>query len=296
MLLGFKDYAAQGRSLAEALGIPCSMIGQHRFPDDESRLTLPEKLPGHAVFCRSLDHPNEKLLELLLAAKTARELGAEELTLVAPYLCYMRQDKAFHPGEVVSQQIIGDFLADLFDKVITVDPHLHRVRYLQQAVPARHAVSLSATSLMAGFLREHADSPVILGPDSESAQWVRAVAGHDRWEHGVCEKIRIADKQVEITLPDMDLSGRSVVLVDDVASSGQTLAVAASLCMERKAKHVDVLVTHALFADDAKDRLLQAGVRNIWSTDSVSHESNIILLCELLKDAVLNPVNCTRTG
>ena len=66
--------------------------------------------------------------------------------------------------------------------------------------------------------------------------------------------------------------------------------------MERKAKHVDVLVTHALFADDAKDRLLRAGVRNIWSTDSVSHESNVIPLCELLKGAVLNPVNFTRTG
>ena len=78
-----------------------------------------------------------------------------------------------------------------------------------------------------------------------------------------------------------------MVIVDDVASSGQTLAVAAKQCIAQQAEQVDVLVTHALFAGDAKERLLQAGVRNIWSTDSVSHNSNVIPLNELIKEAVL---------
>ena len=96
------------------------------------------------------------------------------------------------------------------------------------------------------------------------------------------------DREVEISLPEIDLQGRTVVLVDDVASSGQTLAVATGKCLSKNAHHVDVLVTHALFADDAKQSLLQAGVHEIWSTDSVSHESNIIPLHGLLKDAVLS--------
>ena len=100
LILSFDDYEAQSRKLAQVLDIPCHMIQRHRFPDGENKLTLPAKLPEHVIFCRSLDQPNEKLLELLLAAKTARELGAKVLTLVAPYLCYMRQDKAFHPGAV----------------------------------------------------------------------------------------------------------------------------------------------------------------------------------------------------
>lgn len=290
MLLGFDDYEMQSRNLANALDIPCCIVQRHRFPDGESKLTLPEKLPDHVIFCRSLDQPNEKLLELLLAAKTAGELGARVLTLVAPYLCYMRQDKAFHPGEVISQPIVGSFLADLFDNVITVDPHLHRIQYLEQAVPATHAVTLTATSLMADFLRERVKDPVILAPDSEAEQWVSAVANPSQWEYGVCKKIRSGDKQVEITLPEIDLSERSVVIVDDVASSGKTLAVATRQCMEVNAKHVDILVTHALFASGAKECLIQAGVRNMWSTDSISHESNIIPLCDLLKDAVLNLV------
>lgn len=287
MLLCFDDYEVQSQALAQALDMPCHTIKRHRFPDGENKLSLPPDLPGHVIFCRSLDHPNEKLLELLLAAKTARELGAKELTLVAPYLCYMRQDKAFQPGEAVSQRIVGDFLAGLFDNVITVDPHLHRIQYLQQAVPATQAVTLSATSLMAEFLSGRVENPVLLGPDGEAEQWVAAVAEPNQWEYAVCQKIRSGDRQVEISLPEIDLHERTVVLVDDVASSGQTLAVASGKCLSKSAAHVDVLVTHALFASDAKQRLLAAGVRNIWSTDSVSHASNVISLHGLLRDAVL---------
>ncbi len=288
MLLFFYDYEKQSRKLAAVLDMPCYKIQRHRFPDGEYKVTLPAKLPEHVVFCQSLDQPNGKLLALLLAAKTARELGAKKLTLVAPYLCYMRQDKAFHPGEAISQTIVGNFLADLFDNVITVDPHLHRIQHLEQAVPAKNAVALSATSLMADFLSERFKDPVLLAPDSEAEQWVSAVATPNHWQYGVCKKIRKGDRHVEITLPEINLRGRSVVIVDDVASSGYTLAVATRRCMFKKAKHVDVLVTHALFVNDAKQRLNEAGVRIIWSTDSVSHESNIIPLCSLLKDAVLN--------
>lgn len=288
MLLGFDDYDPQARRLAEELGRDYQVIRRHRFPDAENKLTLPPSLPADVIFCRSLDHPNEKLVELLLAAKTARELGAKVLTLVAPYLCYMRQDKAFFPGEAVSQLIVGDFLAGLFDNVITVDPHLHRIRNLEQAVPAKNAMTLSATSLMAEFLSRQLDDPILLGPDSEAEQWVAAVAKPDQWEFGVCNKIRRGDEAVEISLPEINLRGRKVVLVDDVASSGQTLIVAASKCLLQDAQQVDVLITHALFANDAQHRLLQAGVSNIWSTDSVSHDSNVIPLHRLLGDAILD--------
>ena len=163
MLLFFDDYEKQSRKLAAVLDLPCHKIQRHRFPDGEYKCTLPAKLPEHVLFCQSLDQPNEKLLALLLAAKTARELGAKVLTLVAPYLCYMRQDKAFNAGEVISKSIVGNFLADLFDNVITVDPHLHRIQHLEQAVPAKHAVALSATSLNREFVNRGAFAVPIFG-------------------------------------------------------------------------------------------------------------------------------------
>ncbi|MGH8476339.1 MAG: ribose-phosphate pyrophosphokinase-like domain-containing protein [Methylococcales bacterium] len=95
LLLGFSEYASPAHRLAKALQCPYGQVEIHRFPDGESKVRQPETLPRHAIVCRSLDNPNDKLIELLLTAQTARAAGVRELTLVAPYLCYMRQDMAF---------------------------------------------------------------------------------------------------------------------------------------------------------------------------------------------------------
>jgi len=282
MLIGFPDYAEQCRSLAAALGAPLAFAQLHRFPDGESRLTLPAPLPERVTVCRTLDHANDKLVELMLAAATARELGARHLTLVAPYLCYMRQDAAFRPGEAVSQRVVGRFLAGLFDRVVTVDPHLHRTATLDEAVPARPAVCLSAAQAMGEFLRERFADALVLGPDAESRQWAAEVARPGGFEFAVCRKTRMGDRDVEIQVPPVSFSGRPVVLVDDVASTGLTLATAAVHCADLGASSVDVLVTHALFVGDAVAGLQRAGVRHVWSSDSVTHVSNAIPLAGLI--------------
>lgn len=291
MLLGFHDYETQGRRLADALGIPFALVEIHRFPDGESKVTLPATLPEQVIVCRSLDRPNDKLLELLLIARTARQLGARRVILVAPYLCYMRQDIAFHPGEAVSQQIVGAFLADLFDAVITVDPHLHRIERLDQAIPRGQAIALTAAPAMVSFLSQHLQAPLLLGPDAESEQWVRAIAAPAALDYAVATKERLGDRSVRTRLPELDYEGRTVVLVDDMASTGRTLITVASQLSARGAGAIHCLVTHALFADDATRQLHQAGIGQIWSSDSISHPSNVIHLAPLLAAAVrgLNP-------
>lgn len=282
MILGFAEYEHQSRKLAQALETSCHIIDVHYFPDGECKLTLPPKLPQDVIICRSLDRPNDKLIELLLAAETARELGANKLTLVAPYLCYMRQDTAFHPGESVSQRSIGHFLSCLFDVLITVDPHLHRIHHLQTVVPDTQVITLSASGLMADFLRSKELTPLLLGPDAESQQWVEAIAKPIELNFGVCSKVRSGDREVTISLPERALTSRYIVLVDDVISSGQTLAVAARQCLAAGAERVDVLVSHPLFAEQGMQLIKQAGVSEIWSTDSITHETNIIPLAGLL--------------
>ncbi len=287
-VLGFPEYVNQSERLAVALGAECDAIEVHRFPDGESRLRLPSRLSGHIVICRSLDHPNDKLVELLLAARGAREAGAERLTLVAPYLCYMRQDVAFNPGEVVSQRVVGDFLAGLFDSVITVDPHLHRVSNLEQAVPARRAVALSAAEAMVDYLAGRIEAPLFFGPDAESEQWVRAAAEPRGFDFAVAHKERLGDRAVRIVLPQIDLRGRQVVLLDDVVSTGRTLAECAAALRDAGAARVTAMVTHALFCDHAEELLKRAGVEAVWSTDSIGHRSNVIELAPLLAGAVEN--------
>ena len=284
--LGFPEYDSQARALADALHAPYAVVDVHHFPDGESRLRLPPGLPDHVILCRSLDRANDKLVELLFAAEAARASGASRLTLVAPYLCYMRQDKAFEPGEVVSQKIIGRFLASLFDTIITVDPHLHRVHCLEDAVPAKRAVALSAAPAMGDFLAERPGQPLLVGPDEESEQWVQAVARHAALNYVVAHKSRHGDRSVKIRLPGHDYAGVDAVLIDDVASTGHTLAEAASALKAAGARRIDVLVTHAVFAGGALDTLRRAGVNHVWSSDSIPHPSNAFALSTLLAGAV----------
>ncbi len=162
LLLGFPESYKQARELAELVGIPYADIEIHRFPDGESKVTLSAELlksHQHIIIYRSLDHPNDKLIELILAAEGAKELGADRLTLIAPYMSYMRQDKAFNSGEVVSQKVIGKLLATSFDAVITVDSHLHRIQNLSQAIPTKISLNLNATEPMAAFLESQFDNP-----------------------------------------------------------------------------------------------------------------------------------------
>ncbi|NDP38051.1 MAG: ribose-phosphate pyrophosphokinase [Rhodoferax sp.] len=286
VLLCFEDEQESAARIAQAAGHHLIRIDRHRFPDGEIKLRLPPSLPDHVVILRTLNDPNEKLVELLLAAKTARDLGARHLTLVAPYLGYMRQDVAFEPGEAISQRIVGRFLAGMFDAVITVDPHLHRVTTLQQAVPVANAVALSAAPLLSDLIATHCAQALLLGPDEESKQWVAQAATRHGFDHAVCHKVRRGDRAVEIALPDIPVAGRQVVLLDDVVSTGHTLAQATRQLLAAGATSVDVAVTHALFVADAWSMILNAGVREVWSSDCVKHASNAISMSGPLGEAL----------
>lgn len=286
-VLGFAESLPQARALARCLDCPSDEIQVHRFPDGESRVCVPTRTDGHTIVYRSLDYPNDKLIELLLAARTLRETGCRQLTLVAPYLCYMRQDIAFQPGEAVSQRHIGAFLADLFDAVVAVDPHLHRIERLEQAIPLRHAVAASAAPLFGERLKGRSDSPLLLGPDEESAQWAEVVARQSGLEWAVARKDRRGDREVDIGLPDhLTFAGRSVVLVDDVASTGHTLAAVAGKLYAKGASKVEACIVHALFAGDALQVLRAAGIERIVSSDSIPHLSNGVALAPLLAGIV----------
>lgn len=286
VLLHFDDERASATRLADAAGMAAVCISRHRFPDGELKLTLPSTLPQHVVLLRTLDRPNEKLVELLLTAQTARKLGVQHLTLVAPYLAYMRQDIAFHPGEAVSQRIVGRFLAELFDAVVTVDPHLHRVSTLEEAVPTKRAIVVSGAPLLADLIAERRPGALLVGPDEESAQWIAQAAARHGFDDAVCRKVRRGDRDVEVALPDISVAGRAVVLLDDMASTGHTVARAAHALRAAGALSVDVAVTHALFAEDALRVMKDAGIGEIWSTDCIAHPTNAVSMAPALAAAL----------
>lgn len=286
LVLSFPEYAKKAESLAKELTAPFQTIHARRFPDGETHVRIPPAVAEHVILVRSLDNPNDKLIELMLSASTARRLGAKRISLVAPYLCYMRQDIAFTPGEAISQQTIGDWLAHYFDDVITVDPHLHRIKNLGEAVPTRNAISLSAAHLLGKFLAQRFTDVLLVGPDEESEQWVSAAAQPGRFSYEIGRKQRHGDKHVTIDFNFSSMKNKTVVILDDVLSTGHTIARAAELIYTAGAKEVNVAVTHALFCGDAASVVAKAGIKHVFSTDSILHESNCIALAPLLAESV----------
>lgn len=289
-LLYFDDEAAPAQRLAQAAKLPACAIGRHRFPDGELKLRLPVdaagRLPPRAVLLRSLHQPNEKLIELLLAARTARALGAEHLTLVAPYLAYMRQDTRFHAGEAVSANAFAQFLDESVDWLVTVDPHLHRIAALDE-VFQMPATAVAAAPQLAEWIRREVARPLLIGPDSESAQWVADVARQAHVPYEVLHKTRSGDREVEVSLPDIErLRGYTPVLVDDIVSSGRTLVAALEHLGRLHLPPAVCVVIHPIFADDAWECLQRAGAGRIVSTDSIAHPSNAISVAEPIATAV----------
>ncbi len=287
MIAGFPDSEAQAKSLAGCSGLMHAQITVRRFPDGESYVRLPEQLPPHVIFFCSLHQANDRLIELFLAAATARKKGVERLSLVAPYLCYMRQDSEFNKGEAVSQSIIGDLLAQHFDDLLTVDPHLHRTAALSAAMPVKNTYTLTASHLISEFIADSLDDlPLILGPDAESEQWARQIAEAGNFDYAIAEKTRYGDREVKVELPPMDIGGRHIVIIDDISSTGNTLIQAASTIDSRQVKSIQAAVTHALLDEPAMKALQQAGFKSVWSCNTIPHPSNVIDIEPVLVQAL----------
>lgn len=284
-LFAFPEFRGPASAVAARLGCRFHEVRLHHFPDGESLVQV-DAPPPIALLCRSLDNPNAKLVEILLAASALRDWGCGQVVLIAPYLAYMRQDIAFEPGQAVSQKVIGAILARHFDGVLTVDPHLHRTPSLAAIMPGTKAVSLSAAPVLAQAI-DFARQPVLIGPDAESRQWVEAIANPLGLEVLVGEKQRLDDREVELSIPGIDrVRGRPVILVDDVISSGGTLETAARLLLDAGATSVEALATHCLASAENLARLREAGISPIRSTDGVSGPTAEIPLAQLLAEAI----------
>ena len=281
--------AGPASKLANRLGLPCREVSVHRFPDGESLVRV-APADGTVLLYGSLDDPNDKLVALMLAASAFRDGGARRLVLVAPYMCYMRQDIAFHAGEAVSQRVVGRFLAGLFDRVVTVDPHLHRTADLAGVFAGSETTVLSAAGLLSAAIAEDGELSkdlLLVGPDAESRQWVEAVAAPLQADVLIGEKHRQGDRRVRIDLPDAArVRGRTALIVDDLVSSGVTLSVCAACLRDAGAARVEALAVHAICGDDDLAAMRRAGIGRFRSTDSVMHASNAIALAPLLAEAL----------
>lgn len=248
-----------------------------RFPDQESKLRLLTDVKGQqvVVVC-SLHMPDEKLARLYLFSSLLREQGAKKITLVSPYLPYMRQDKVFREGEGISARYCARLIAMLADELFTVDPHLHRISSLDEIYPIP-THTLHASSYLATWIRQHVKDPVLIGPDSESEQWVSEVAAGAGCQFTVLEKTRHGDRDVQIRMKHEDIPrGKTPVLVDDIISSGRTMVETIIHLKALKLSMPVCVAVHAVFAEQSLQQIREAGATRIVTTNAIAHPTNEI--------------------
>lgn len=275
------------RRLAAAGGFELGRLEFRRFPDGERYLRILADPAGRPVdiLCSNAD---EQFLSLAFVADAVRDLGASEVTLVAPYLGYMRQDARFRPGEAVTSRTFARLVSSLVDRLVTIDPHLHRVASLEEIYDIPCTVLRSAP-LIGDWIAREAPASLIIGPDAESEQWAAEIAARAGAAYVVLTKRRHGDREVEITLPDLsDHTGRQPVLVDDIASSGRTLVAASAALRQQGFAPPLCVVVHAIFAGRAFAEVSAAAGR-VVSTDTLVHPSNAIMTAPLVAEALANP-------
>lgn len=287
ILVPFPEMRPLAKDLAPAYGAELLELDWHRFPDGESLISLPGDLNGAEVaLLATMRDPDRLALPLRFAAATAREMGARRVGLIAPYLGYMRQDRRFEAGQAVSAPLFAQFLGECFDWLVTVDPHLHRIARLEDvfAMPAIRAVS---APLLADWIGKNLPDAVLLGPDSESQQWVAEVARLAGRPYEVLRKVRSGDRKVDVSVPESALlrNGTPVIL-DDIASSGSTMARAVERLLAAGTDAPVCLAIHAVFADGAHDAILSAGAARIVTTDTIPHPSNAIGISSVLVESL----------
>lgn len=274
------------RRLGESLSLEQGRFGMRHFPDGESYLRILDDVKNrNVVVLADLYQPDQHLLPLLLLTETLRDLGAGAVLLAAPYLPYLRQDRRFHPGEGVTSRYFAKLLSRYFSALVTIDPHLHRYHQLSEIydIPTRVG---HAAPLIAEWIAVNVDQPVLIGPDSESEQWVAAVAKQAGAPFTVLSKIRQGDRDVAISVPDIERwRERTPVLVDDIISSGHTMLETLSHLERLGLPRAVCIGVHGIFAEGA-DTKLTAVARQLATSNAIPHPTNAIDISGLLAASI----------
>lgn len=258
-----------------------------QFPDGESYVQIHSDVKGKCVvLVCTLDQPDAKMLPLYFLSNTAKALGAVCTCLVAPYLAYMRQDKQFHPGEGVTSAYFAKLISSFADTLTTVDPHLHRRSSLSEIYTVPNKL-IHATSHISKWISANIKKPVLIGPDSESEQWVAVVAKEANAPFTILEKVRHGDRDVEVSIPDVaNFKDHTPVLVDDIISTARTMIETVGHLKKAGMRPPVCVGVHAVLAGSAYSDLKNSGVEQIVTCNTIPHESNQIDLSDILAEEI----------
>lgn len=263
-----------GKLVASELGLEPHPIDHRIFPDGESYIRLTTSVQDETIILvqTTAPAPDQKLLQLLMMAGTANDLGADRIVCVVPYLAYSRQDKRFMEGEALSLDVVVGLMEGLgMDDMIVVDAHNEKSLRMIEGRHDVNIVNLSAIPLLAEeLLGRGFEGAYSLSPDEGAIHLAKAGAKVLGGEYGFFEKMRDRRTgEIEMKVRDLEIGGKRAVVFDDIVSSGGTMAMAVEGLKAQGAEMVAAACTHALFMEGAKGRIERAGADLIVSSDTV---------------------------
>jgi ribose-phosphate pyrophosphokinase len=286
-LFALPDNDVLASTLAKKLGFEKGRVVSRRFPDGETYVRFEDAVADREIilFC-SLNTPDDKILPLYFLAETARDLGAKKIGLVAPYLAYMRQDIRFKEGEGVTSRYFSKFISNTFDWLVTVDPHLHRYHSLNEIYSIPNRI-VHAANIIAQWIQVQIKNPLLIGPDSESEQWVSDVAKQAQAPYIILQKIRHGDNHVDVSIPAVEKwKAHTPVLIDDIISTGHTMMETIGHLKKAKMPQPVCIGVHGIFSDNAYENLRNAGAKKIVTCNTLFHSSNAIDVTDALAAVV----------
>jgi len=262
-----------GRGLANLLGFRYSEVVYKVFPDGESYLRFPEISGEDGVLLVLTSYPdqNRSLLELFLSVELLSSKGLSKVYAVMPYLAYGRQDKEFLSWEVVSGRAVLKIMRCVgLKKLLVVD--IHSEKLLEEFSDL--IVNVLPVKTFGQYIKNNVGEPYILvAPDVGASKRVRLIAEFLGKDYVTIKKVRDrVTGEVTHQLPeDLDVTGVNAVIIDDIISTGGTIASIAKYLASKGARKIYVLASHGLFVSDALNKLRLSGVNKVVVLNTVGH-------------------------
>ncbi len=267
--------------VAKSMGCELALLEFKEFPDGELYLRIADELDGDTLVIQSTTTSDQiiYLLQLIDAASDGF------LRVVIPYFGYARQDKRFKLGEPISARAIARAIDA--DEVYVINIHDEHTLEHFQLKGGTPAVNLSAAQTIGHHLKQmNFTSPLLISPDEGAVQLVHDVAEAMQSEFDVLVKKRVSPEEVQIQPKEIDVDERDVVIVDDMISTGGTMAEAIQLLRGQGARQVHVACIHPVLSLNARLRLYRAGVDSILATDTIERAESCISVAPVIARGV----------
>ncbi|MFP3318552.1 MAG: ribose-phosphate diphosphokinase [Thermoplasmata archaeon] len=264
--------------LSEVTGFQMVHREIKRFPDGECYVRIHENLDNQEIILIQNTHPDWNIIEYLLLVDAIRQYNVKRLITVVPYFGYGRQDKRFNEGEPISAKIMAEHLSENVDKIITINLHNSEIIKWFRT----EAIEIKAEIELAKYF-EKFKPDLIISPDKGSIERAKFISGILGIPFHSFQKRRIDSERVEIETGDIDVKNKTVAIVDDVISTGGTIATAAALLKSKGASKVIVGCVHGLFVGNALQKM-QMNVDILFSTDTVENEKSLVTVSHLISE------------